>query len=109
MEKEEEEEDAKNLKISRKASTMSNFETSEEATNKLNDVLSSGSLLDNDTKVLMGSRFGYDFSRVSIHKDEKSRNSAELLDANAFTVGSHIVFNQDKYEPHQFWSEAVVS
>ena len=45
MKKEDEDRKEKNLNISRKPSTSSNFEASEEATNKINDVISSGRLL----------------------------------------------------------------
>ena len=68
----------KRLNISRKPSASSSLETSEEATKKINGVISNGgSALDNDTKDLMESRFGYDFSGVRVHRDERAAESAQ--------------------------------
>ena len=98
MKKGDEEEE--NLKISRKASTTSGTEACEEATNKINNVLSSGgSSLDNDTKDFMESRFGYDFRNVRIHKDERAAGSAQSVNSSAYTVGQDIVFDSGQYAP----------
>ena len=95
--KEEEEE---KLKISRKPSTMTNFEASEETTTKINNVLSTGgSSLDNDTKELMESQFGYDFTNVRIHTDERASKSAQELNAHAYTLGKDVVFGVGRYQP----------
>lgn len=94
--KEEEEE----LKISRKASTMFDSETSEEATTKIKNVLSSGgSSLENDTKDLMESRFSHDLSGVRIHKDERAAESAQSVNALAYSVKQDIVFGPGQYAP----------
>lgn len=68
-----------------------------DGSNKLvNDVLQSGGRpLKNDTKGFMESRFGYDFSNVRIHDDSKAAQSAESLNAKAYTHGSNIVFNKN--------------
>ncbi|MET0463426.1 MAG: DUF4157 domain-containing protein [Chitinophagaceae bacterium] len=60
---------------------------------------SSGSALDNETKVAMESRFSNDFSNVKIHTGQKAADSAERVDARAFTVGEHIVFGRGNYNP----------
>jgi outer membrane protein OmpA-like peptidoglycan-associated protein len=62
----------------------------------VNDVLRSGGRpLKNETKGFMESRFGYDFSNVRIHDDSKAAQSAESLNAKAYTHGSNIVFNKN--------------
>jgi hypothetical protein len=98
--KEEEEEEEEKLNINRKQSTMSCVESSVDATTEINNVLSnSGTSLDNDTKDFMESRFGYDFSKVHIHKDERAAKSAQSVNALAYTVGQDIVFAPSQYAP----------
>jgi hypothetical protein len=53
---------------------------------------SSGQPLDVATRSFMESRFGHDFSRVRVHTDAKAAQSAQAVNAIAFTVGRHIVF-----------------
>jgi hypothetical protein len=64
------------------------------------DVLSSpGQPLDGTARSLMASRFGHDFSRVRVHADPLAGRSAEAVEAQAYTLGSHIVFGPGRYEP----------
>jgi len=66
----------------------------------VNDVLSSsGQPLDSATRAFMEPRFGYDFSSVRIHSDEKAAASAQALGARAYTLGSHIVFSRGESSP----------
>lgn len=44
-----------------------------------------------------GQRFGCDFGRVRVHADAAAAASARALDAQAYTVGRHIVFGQSEY------------
>lgn len=63
-----EEEVKKNLKISRKPSSSSNLETTNEVSSEISNVRSNGgSLLDANTRGFMESRFGHDFSKVRIY------------------------------------------
>jgi hypothetical protein len=92
------EEDEKNLNISRKSSTMSKSETTDKVTNEVSYIHpSGGSPLDNDVRELMESGFGYDFSRVRIHTDERAAESAQSVNALAYTVGQDIVFGPGQY------------
>ena len=59
-----------------------------------------GQRLAPDLQQSMGSQFGYDFSRVRIHADDRSADLADGIGANAFTVENHIVFGTDKFAPH---------
>lgn len=44
-------------------------------------------------------RFGADFSRVRIYRDEKAAELAGELNAKAFTVGQAIFFGENQYQP----------
>jgi hypothetical protein len=44
-------------------------------------------------------RFGADFSRVRIHSDEPAAELARTFQAQALTVGGHIVFGAGRYAP----------
>jgi hypothetical protein len=47
----------------------------------------------------MEPRFGHDFSRVQVHTDRKAAESARAVNALAYTISNHIVFNVDQYQP----------
>lgn len=65
------------------------------------DVVGSGSgaPLDNDTRADMESRLGHDFGDVRVHTDSRAHDSATAVNAHAYTVGSNIVFQRDRYDP----------
>lgn len=58
---------------------------------------SQGQMLDPATRTFMESRFGHDFSRVRVHTDAKAAESARAVNAQAYTVGSDIVFGVGQY------------
>jgi len=65
----------------------------------VHDVLTGqGESLDADTSFFMGSRFNYDFSNVKIHDNDKAVESADAVNAFAYTVGNNIVFNSGQYD-----------
>jgi hypothetical protein len=64
------------------------------------DVVGSGGApLDRDTRGFMESRLGADFGDVRVHTDAKASESARSVQAHAYTVGSDVVFQSDKYAP----------
>jgi hypothetical protein len=66
----------------------------------VNQVLNSpGRALDASTRSFMEPRFGRDFSGVRVHTDSRAAESARAVDAHAYTVGQHIVFDRGKYDP----------
>lgn len=73
----------------------------EEERSPVHDVINSnGSPLDTDTRAVMEARFGgQDFSDVRVHHDGAAHASAQSVNAQAYTVGSNIVFQRDKYDP----------
>lgn len=101
MMKDDEEEREEEMNISRRQSTMSNMETTDEAANKINKVLSNGgSTLGDDTLEFMEPMFGYNFSNVRIHSDEGAARSSNSVNALAYTVGNDIVFGEGQYQPN---------
>ena len=92
--------DEKNFSISRKPSTKSKFKTSNNIIHGYSNIFSNtSSRLDTDTKDFMESRLGYDFSEVRIHADQRDAESAEMLNALAFTVGRDIGFGSGQFSP----------
>jgi hypothetical protein len=60
---------------------------------------SSGQPLDTSTRAFFEPRFGYDFSGVRLHVGAGAAESAQALNALAYTVGSHIVFGAEQHQP----------
>lgn len=44
-------------------------------------------------------RFGYDFSQVKIHTNSQAAESAQALNARAYTYRNNVVFNRGEYSP----------
>lgn len=64
----------------------------------VHDVLNSpGKPLDPTTRNFMEPRFGRDFSGVRIHTDSYAAESANAVNARAYTVGNHIAFAAGRY------------
>jgi hypothetical protein len=58
-----------------------------------------GRPLDADVRTDMEGRLGSDFGDVRVHDDSAAHESAKGVNAHAYTVGSNIVFQRDKYDP----------
>ncbi len=66
----------------------------------VHDVLRSpGQPLDRATRSFMEPRFGHDFSHVRVHSDAKAAESANGVNAQAYTVGNNIVFAAGQHAP----------
>lgn len=65
------------------------------------DVVGSGggSPLESSTRTYMESRLGHDFSDVRIHTGPKADVSARSINAQAYTVGTNVVFQTGKFAP----------
>jgi len=48
----------------------------------------------------MGRRFGHDFSAVRIHDGPQAAQSASDVNAQAYTIGHHLVFGAGHFAPH---------
>ncbi len=60
---------------------------------------SPGQPLDENTCAFMEPRFGYDFSSVRVHTNAKAAESAQAVNALAYTVGRDVVFGNDEFAP----------
>jgi hypothetical protein len=72
----------------------------EEDRSPVHDVIGSGgSPLDETTRGDMEGRFGHDFGDVRVHTGGTAHDSAVSVNAQAYTVGSDIVFQDGNYDP----------
>jgi hypothetical protein len=60
---------------------------------------SPGLPLDASTRAFMEPLFGHDFSKVRVHTDARAADSAQAVDALAYTAGGSIVFNAGRFSP----------
>jgi hypothetical protein len=72
----------------------------EEDRSPVHDVISSGGRpLEPEVRGDMEARLGHDFGDVRVHDDGAAHESAKAVNAHAYTVGSNVVFQRDKYDP----------
>lgn len=62
-------------------------------------IRSGGAPLDAGVREDMEARFGTDFSGVRVHTGGQASESAKSVNAQAYTVGDNIVFQDGKYDP----------
>ena len=72
---------------------------SDAVTTQISQSKGGGGKMDNETQHFMESRFGTDFSGVKIHTSNNAIQLSRQLNAQAFTVGNDIYFNEGKYNP----------
>jgi hypothetical protein len=66
----------------------------------VHDVLKSpGQPLDKGTRDFFEPRFAFNFGRIRVHTDNAAMQSAQLLNAAAYTAGEHVVFGPGYYSP----------
>ena len=70
---------------------------------------SSGQPLNSSMRDFMEKRFDHDFSGVRIHADANAGESAQRVGAEAYTVGSEIVFAPGRYAPASAEGQALVA
>jgi len=65
------------------------------------DVVNSGGgqPLEPGVRADMEARLGHDFGDVRVHHDARAGESAQAVNAHAYTVGPNIVFQRDRYDP----------
>jgi hypothetical protein len=74
-------------------------EATETVSNQITASQGKGNSLSSSTKAFMEERFEADFSGVRLHTDEKAVQLTKELNAQAFTTGNDIYFNEGKYSP----------
>ena len=75
----------------------------------LGSVRRGGQSLSSNTRAFMETRFGRDFSDVRIHADGHAARLARLVDARAFTLGTHIVFGNGQYSPDETRGQHLIA
>ncbi len=70
---------------------------------------SPGQPLDAQTRSFMEPRFGHDFSGVRVHTDVRAGESAQAVNALAYTVGQDVVFGAGHYPPHTNVGQRLVA
>jgi hypothetical protein len=60
---------------------------------------SSGQPLPDADRKFFEQRMGHNFSNVKLHTDEAAAQSAQSINALAYTTGNNIVFNTEQYSP----------
>ena len=58
-----------------------------------------GRPLEAETRAALEPRFGHSFEHIRVFADERAAESASALGANAYAVGSNIVFGEGRFEP----------
>ncbi|WP_422104869.1 eCIS core domain-containing protein [Winogradskyella sp.] len=86
--------------VQRKSHNSEAGTASQALTQQINSSKGNGHSLDKGTQSFMESRFGTDFSGVRIHTDTQAIQMSRDLNAQAFTVGNDIYFNEGKYNPN---------
>lgn len=72
----------------------------EEERSPVHEVINSGGRpLEEPVRRDMEARLGHDFGDVRVHDDGAAHASAASVNAHAYTVGSHVVFQRDAYDP----------
>lgn len=88
------------LRLQRQVGNAGTAAMMDEERSPVHDVVSTGGQpLDNDVRADMESSLGHDFSDVRVHNDASAHDSAQAVQAKAYTVGSHMVFQRDAYDP----------
>jgi hypothetical protein len=68
-----------------------------------------GRPLEPEVRGLMESRLGADFGDVRVHTDHAASESARAISAQAYTVGSDVVFQSGRYEPESPSGQRVLA
>jgi hypothetical protein len=74
-------------------------EASADISRQIHSEMGGGNSLSGSTRSFMESRFGNDFSDVRIHTGAAAIQLSRELNAEAFTVGNDVFFNQGRYAP----------
>lgn len=72
---------------------------SDQIHNQISGTKGNGEPMDRQTQSFMSARFGADFSNIIIHTDQTATSLNRQLNAQAFTLGNDIYFNEGKYNP----------
>lgn len=86
-------------RIQRKGADLATPVVDEGFENYVSSLHGRGTILSQSERDFFEPRFGYDFSNVRIHTGGDAAQSADRINALAYTAGTHIVFNTGQYQP----------
>ena len=66
---------------------------------QINAIKGGGRPLEESERAYFEPRFGYDFGQVRMHTDTRAAETAQAVNAQAYTVGRDVVFGAGKYAP----------
>jgi hypothetical protein len=78
---------------------MDSFDAGADVEKGIASTRGSGQALPDETRGLMESKMGYDFSGVNVHTDSTSDSLNRSVSAKAFTTGSDVYFSQGAFNP----------
>lgn len=81
--------------VQKKEAATSSSGTS--AASYINSMNGKGAPLSKSVQLFFGERMGYNFGRVKVHTDKEAADSAKAVNAKAYTVGNHVVFNEGQF------------
>jgi len=76
---------------------------------QINAIKGGGRPLAESERAYFEPRFGYDFGQVRMHTDIRAAETAQAVNAQAFTVGNDVVFGIGKYSPHTAQGKSLLS
>ena len=85
--------------LHRKESSTGEVESSSQLAGYVSSLGTAGQTLSTSSRQFFEPRFGHDFSNVRIHADSGAAQSAQSINALAYTTGNNIVFNSGQYSP----------
>lgn len=97
---EDEMEEIQTMRVQREeVDMMDSFDAGADVEKGIASTRGSGQALPDDTRGMMESKMGYDFSGVNIHTDSTSDSLNRSVSAKAFTTGSDVYFSQGAFNP----------
>jgi hypothetical protein len=68
-----------------------------------------GSPLPSSVRSQMEPRFGASFENVRVHTGESAARDSAALGANAFTIGQHVYFGRDRFQPQSTGGQELIA
>jgi hypothetical protein len=82
-----------------KATSGSIFEVNPDIESHIQSLKGGGKSLSKNERAFFEPRFGYDFGQVRVHTGAEAAESAQVLNARAYTLGQEVVFAAGQYAP----------
>jgi hypothetical protein len=100
LQREAEEDEMQPMRLQREeVDMMGSFDAGEEVESGIASTRGSGQALPDETRGMMESKMGHDFSGVSVHTDAQSDSLNRSVGAKAFTTGSDVYFSEGAFNP----------